>query len=915
MPGANDRDNTTPMEPVQGMDDPHREGLATIPPWLSTAKATIPDRVAGYVDRPQLLERVLPTRRRATLLVAPGGFGKTVLMSESCRNLRDAGVMTAWLTLDALDAPQTLDAYLAFAFQEAGLNLLDVPDTDPGGAGLQHRTGFLSRALDQHGGPCVLVLDELEQLDDPASLALLNFLIHWGPTNLHFAIACREIPPAFDIAPSIFDGRAEMFTVADLRFSTPDIGRFIGPGRSRREIAWWTESSRGWAIALRILRNERSGGTGADLVDGRQATDNWVESRLWRDLPGRDRDLLMDVGLFDWIDADLLDEVLEVKGAKRRVEAIPAVAGLLESVGAGAGASDAVRLHPLIREHCARLLFREAPQRFRRIHRRIAGALARRGETVPAMRHASESGDAALVGQILENAGGQRLWLREGLVRLQAADRFVTSEVMKRFPRVALARCIVVLLTGRIDEARQTYGALAAGRRSAEAADGDIEYDLDDANVRGMLCLYGCESPGSESLRAVKADYERFLEGEDLDPLMRAAFGHGLCLVHNQKAEFDAALEWTERNERRLPEGIYLGVFRDQQRGQIAMARGRVSEAADHYARALATARAHFLHDPGPAAYGEALVSELNLERNRVVGIREALQMPEGLLEGGTPLASYAARAGVVLDLTLQRAGHEDAMSAVAGMRDYARAAGLPMLKRYLAAERVSLLVVGGRVADAEHAWRVGGLPERSEQCLDLEAQSWREFEALACARLRLLTARGDFEAGRAFLRDLVRVASDRDLRRTWMRALALGVALERAGGRHDEAERHLTRFLGLFGESDYARPLVRGRETCAPALEDWLGNNPVHPAADAARRLLGMLNDAGRPEPAVPTPGARELEVLQRLGTQSDREIAAALGLTKAGVRYHIGNIFERLGVRDRVGAARRAREIGLLP
>ncbi len=915
MPGANDRDNTTPMEPVQGMDDPHREGLATIPPWLSTAKATIPDRVAGYVDRPQLLERVLPTRRRATLLVAPGGFGKTVLMSESCRNLRDAGVMTAWLTLDALDAPQTLDAYLAFAFQEAGLNLLDVPDTDPGGAGLQHRTGFLSRALDQHGGPCVLVLDELEQLDDPASLALLNFLIHWGPTNLHFAIACREIPPALDIAPSIFDGRAEMFTVADLRFSTPDIGRFIGPGRSRREIAWWTESSRGWAIALRILRNEQLGGAGAEVVDARQATDSWVESRLWRDLPARDRDLLMDVGLFDWIDADLLDEVLEVKGAKRRVEAIPAVAGLLESVGAGAGASDAVRLHPLIREHCARRLFREAPQRFRRIHRRIAGALARRGETVPAMRHASESGDAALVGQILENAGGQRLWLREGLGRLQAADRFVTSEVVERFPRVALARCIVLLLTGGIDEARQTYGALVAGRRSTEAADGDIEYDLDDANVRGMLCLYGCESFGSETLQAAWADYERFLGMDGVAPLMLAALGHGIGLVHNQKAEFDVALEWMERNERLLPQGLYLGVFRDQQRGQIAMARGRVSEAADYYARALATARAHLLHDPGPVCFGEALMSELNLERNRVAGIRNALQIPEGHLESGTPLASYAARAGVVLDLTLQRAGHGDALSAVTGMLDYARATVLPTLTRYLAAERVSLLVVGGRVADAEHAWRIDGLPERAEECLDLEVQSWRELEALACAWLRLLTARADFEAGRTFLRDLVRVASGRELRRTWMRALALGVALERAGGRHEEAERHLTRFLGLFGESDYSRPLVRGRETCGPALEDWLANHPGHPAVDTARHLLGMLKDGGRPEPTVPTPSPRELDVLQRLETKSDREIAEALGLTKAGVRYHIGNIFERFGVRDRAGAARHAREIGLLP
>ena len=913
MAGADDRDdNTTRTDLAGGRIGGEPAGPAAVLPWLSTAKASVPDRVVGYLDRLALLERVLPTRRRATVLVAPGGFGKTVLMSESCRELRDAGVMAAWLTLDGQDAPQTLNAYLAYAFQVAGLILLDVPGTDrDGGGDLRHRTGLLSRALEQHGAPCVLALDQLEQLDDPGSLALLNFLINWGPANLHVVIACREIPAALDIASPVLAGRAGMFTTDDLRFSKPDIARFFGPGLRRREIAWWYEETSGWAIAMRILRNEGRGGTGARADGTRHAADSWVESRLWRGLPGPDRALLLDVGLFEWIDAALLDEVLEEGDAMRRVEAIPAVAGLLESVGGGT--SDALRLHPLIREHCGRRLFREAPERFRWIHRRIAGALARRGETVAAMRHASEAGDAALVGEILENAGGLRLWLREGLVRLQAVDRFVTGEVMERFPRAALSRCIVLLFTGGLDEARRTYRALAAGRRPV--AEVDIEYELDDTVVRGMLCLFGCDGCGSEGVRAVLAEHERFAEMEGVDPLIRAVLGHGDCLVHNLKAEFDAALGWAERAGRCVPDSLYLGVLLDLQRGQIAMARGRVREAVGHYGGALATARAHFLHDSGPGAFGEALVSELNLERNRVAGIRDALQIPRGLLRGGTPFASYAARAGIVLDLTLWRGGVDEALAAVSGMRDYARAARLPMIERYLAAERVSLLAVGGRAKEAEDAWRLDGLPERAEGCLDLESQGWRELEALACARLRLLTARGEFEAGRAFLRDLVAVASGRDLRRTWMRALALGIALERTAGRPAEAERHLTRFLGLFGESDYARPLVRERETCAPALEEWLGSNPDDPAADAAGRLLRMLDDGGWPERAIAMLSPRALDVLRRLETQSDREIAATLGLTKAGVRYHIGNVFRKLGVRDRARAVRRAREIGLLP
>ena len=909
MTGRNDQDRDNDRMAAAGSESQRGREPRDPVPWLSTEKATCPDRVAGYVHRPELLERLRPTRRRTTVLIAPGGFGKTVLLAESCRALKEQGVVTAWLTLDAQDAPQSLDAYLPFAFQVAGLEVLDAFDTQRLRADSpEHRTALLARAIARHGAPCVLALDELEQLDDRESLALLDYLLKWGPDNLHLAIACREIPATLDVASPTFAGRAELLGVEELRFSTPDIARFFGPGLSRRELASLTEESSGWAIALRILRNERRGGIRADARGIRHAADMWVESRLWRGLSGPDRELLLVVGLFERIDAALLNEVLEAKGAKQRVEAIPAVAGLLETVGTAE--SDALRLHPLIREHCARRLFREAPQRFLGIHRRIAKALARRGETVAAMRHAAEAGDEDLIGETLEAAGGVRLWLREGLVRLQAADQFVTEEVMERFPRCGLAHCIVLLTTGKLNEARRTYRALSAKRRFA--AGDDIDYRLDDANVRGMLCLYGCERPGSERIQAVLADQARFVEMEGVDPLTRGAFVRGTCIACNMRAEFDAALDNADRAEDCLPGNPYGQIFVDLQRGQVAMARGRAAEATSYYARALATARASFLRDPGAAAIGEALLSELNLERNRVAGIRSTYEIPRAFVESGTPLAPYAASAGVVLDLTLQRKGIDGALSAVAEMGDYARTVDLPAVVRYLAAERVSLLVIKGSIGEAEQAWRLDGLPESTQGCLDLTGQSWRELEALACARLRLLIARREFDVGSAFLCELVSVASGRDLWRTWMRALALGVTLERRAGRPAEANTHLNHYLRLFAEADYARPLVRESESGKPALEALLGNDRDRPEADLAVRLLGMLNERERPVPML-TP--REWEVLQRLESLTDNEIAAALELTKAGVRYHVGNIFAKLEVSGRPNAVRRARRIGLLP
>ena len=102
-------------------------------PWLLRQKITVPDRVPGYVHRAELVSRVMPTRRRLTVLNAAGGFGKTTLLAHCCRMLREDGVATAWVSTDEQDEPEVLDIYIAFACQDAGLDLLDVSNPERGG--------------------------------------------------------------------------------------------------------------------------------------------------------------------------------------------------------------------------------------------------------------------------------------------------------------------------------------------------------------------------------------------------------------------------------------------------------------------------------------------------------------------------------------------------------------------------------------------------------------------------------------------------------------------------------------------------------------------------------------------------------------------------------------------------------------
>jgi len=185
-------------------------------------------------------------------------------------------------------------------------------------------------------------------------------------------------------------------------------------------------------------------------------------------------------------------------------------------------------------------------------------------------------------------------------------------------------------------------------------------------------------------------------------------------------------------------------------------------------------------------------------------------------------------------------------------------------------------------------------------------------MEAVSEARARLSIARRRWKEGRSLLRRLRSVAAELGIRTVEMRALALFVSLEQQAGHTQASLRHLTEYLRLFAEAPYAWPLVRDRATCANALRMYLDLGADASHRQAACSLLAMCDaDSG----SAPSLSERELEVLHRLPGRRDKEIAAELGLSTHGVRYHLRSLFAKLGAGDRAEAVRRAWDMGLIP
>ncbi len=586
--------------------------------------------------------------------------------------------------------------------------------------------------------------------------------------------------------------------------------------------------------------------------------------------------------------------------------------GLLEPVGGGA--TESWRLHPLVREHCARQRFQETPKRFRAIHRRIANALMARGATVSAMRHAIEGDEPVLAGEILEHSGGVRLWVRQGLLQLQAADRLLNDEVISMRPRLALVRCLVVLMSGRLDQALKLFREVAATRPACrqDERDADFEYWVDRCIVHGAIAIYGGEPVGADSIQTLAGDWSRLVESERLDPLTRGHLEYGMSVVHQLKAEFDIALELLAGAGQVFAHSQYMMMYGHLLRGQIAMARGQVRDAESHYRLGQRIARKSYVLDPGTMAGAKIMLQELALERNPAWSVADLRIVLRAFMTGGVPFSVMASASGLAIDLRLRDGRSDLALAAVDEMLEYVRRTGQAALIRYLAALRISVLVIAGRVEDAERAWRLEDLPQDSKGCVDLAGQSWREMEAISSARLRWLTAGERFEEGRDLAREACAVAVERRLRRTLMRAVALWMVLEQRSGDPESAVGHLEEFLGLFVESPYAWPLVRERTTCAAVVEKFLDLYPDSLHQETARSLLAAMRRLDEVRELALS--EREREVLRRLGSQRDKQIAAALGLTVSGVRHHLRKLFAKLSVAKRAEAVRRARELGLI-
>jgi LuxR family maltose regulon positive regulatory protein len=407
---------------------------------LLHSKLLIPDLPATFVERPRLQRLLDGADGPVTLVSAPAGWGKTVLLSAWARRRR-AGAPVAWLSVEPEDNCEKFWSYVeaALADPQAGTAepLPDpVPEIAPVAAEADARVARLADELARRRRAATLVLDDLHHLDDEDVLQGLEFLVRHAAGRLRLVLATRTDPSGLPLHRWRLRGDLTSVGIEALALTIAETAQVLtrhGLVLPDAYVHALRAEAEGWPGGLRLAAlflQEHS----STLYDGREWDPERTAAAAARSDPrvaeyllaevvlGRAaevREILVRTSVVDRLCADLVDALTgrrdgeavlaELRHTNAFVQALPAQPGWY-------------RYHRLFREVLRAQLRQWPPSRIAELHRRAARWLGRHDLTADAVRHALAGHDWGYAADLLRT-NGWSLALR-GPAMLGHSDHF-----------------------------------------------------------------------------------------------------------------------------------------------------------------------------------------------------------------------------------------------------------------------------------------------------------------------------------------------------------------------------------------------------------------------------------------------------------------------------------------------------------
>jgi LuxR family transcriptional regulator, maltose regulon positive regulatory protein len=900
-------------------------------PLLAT-KLYVPPPRPNRVLRPRLIERLNGgLHRKLTLVSAPAGFGKSMLLSDWASVCARPA---AWLSLDAEDSNlQRFLQYLVAALQtvapDMGTEVVEVLQSPQPPSTEALLTALLNEVAVMRDR-CVLVLDDYHLLDSPPVDTALAFLLEHLPPQLHLVIATRE-DPQLPLARLRARDHVTDLRAADLRFTPNEAAAFlmevVGPKLSKEDVAALEARTEGWIAGLQLAalsmqgHQDVAGFVRSFAGDDRYIVDYLLDEVLQRQ-SGHVRSFLLQTSILDRLSGSLCDAVTGDPGSNVLLEALHRGNFFVVPLD---DKRQWYRYHHLFANVLSAQLMAEQPDQVAALHRRASLWYEQHGFAPDAIRHALAAEDWERAADLVELAVPAMGRSRQEATLLGWMEA-LPNEVIQCRPVLSLGYAGALLSNGKLEgvedrlrDAERWLNPIADISPLDDPSAAMVV--VDNAAFRrlpGSIAVYRAGlalARGNVPDTVLYARRSLDLVAED-DHLWRGAAAALLGLATWTSGDLEVAYRSYAGGMAHLQ---MTGNIADAVGGTIALAdirivQGRLGDAMRTYERGLQLAT----EQGNPRLRGTADMyvgmSELLRERDDLVAATHYLLV--ALEQGehtGFPQHPYRWRVA----MARIREAEGDLAAALDLLHEAERryVSDFYPHVRPVSALKTRVWVRQGRLREALDWTREQGLSARDD------LSYLREFEHLTLSRV--LLARVTSDAADRSLRDAMRLL-DRlqeaaEAGHRWgsvIEILVLQALAHQKQGNTAAALASLRHVLTLAEPEGYVRIFVDEGQPMATLLQR-AANDGIAP--NYVRRLLGALGTADDRSPVKHTVieplSERELDVLRLFTTElSGPEIAHQLMIAVSTLRTHTKSIYGKLDVNNRRAAVRRAAELHLI-
>lgn len=903
--------------------------LSTLPEGMILSKLAPPALDDPLVWRTELMELLSIRSKHIRLIsiVASAGSGKSTLMAQLHRVMQERGWATCWLSLDADDdTPLGFASYFIAGLTE--LQELALSGINPE-RNIEEVFSRLTSLLSNVSSKLVIFLDDFHQISDPRIFGFLNKLILHLPSCIRLVIASRQRLP-LDLARYRVAGQLQVIEQQDLNFDTHQTADFLT--RIHRlelkpnELFSLHSSTEGWpaGIQLAALALHRADGNASDLIksftgQNRELVSYLAESVL-RSQPEDVLKFLLQTAPLRRMSAEICKAVSGYPNSQEMLEYLQKNHLFIISLG---NDGQWCRYHHLFAEFLISELNRTRPGAKAHICERAAYWCEDSGYITEAIQY-------ALDGELYEMAA-KLIGTHIAVVSQVYGDHYTVLDWMRRLPARYHDSRPEILLSEAWSCAfsRESGRALHnAGLVLERLVSGNHSWDLSDDEKTYLNLL-------AQVIQVIAKACN-----DEVDTCLELAEGLRKCIPQNQafllsslnnsvsyclfaKREFESsryvAADAYHASQRCM--SAYPAVWADFMQGLACVEMGRLGDALEFGRRAQETARTV---EGTAKTYTSALAALL---KSRVVFQQCDFARAEKEMETGKIFSSmYGPVEPLSIAIYTQArlyswgGDYESARQVLLEGQRMALNTDLPRLFTRLVIEEVHLHLHHNNLDAAEEVIQQSHLR-------DVSRDKWSNALPVLEVRLQLLK-RTSVQALRSLVPLLHAQSGEASANGLMLRTLK-AVALWQCD-RGAEALRELDRVILAAAMENHAYPIASvgmGLLPVLTALQSQRENAGVLPVSKMRLQNLLIAILGGHTHPVrlsslatnedllVEELTNREVELLRLVEAGlANRQLAETLLISEATVKWHLHNIYIKLGVKSRSAATARARKLILI-